>query len=85
MFDFAPSFEFCDSDSQDIDSDTLASALATLSDGELDALQDELDFCSFAGVPSPRILSLLDGLVELDSVWQKMQKRWKVPELPAAY
>ena len=85
MFDFAPDRTFGDVSSENLDTDSLAHALSSLSDRELDALQDDLDFCSFAGVPSPRILSLLDGLTELDAVWQNLQQRWKAPQLPAAY
>ena len=32
----------------------------------LEALEDDLDFFSFAGVASPRILSLMEGAVALN-------------------
>ncbi len=68
-----------------IDADDLARSLETLSDNELLALEDELDFCSFSGAPSPRILSLLERLNGLDAGWQRLLQNRREPQVPAAY
>jgi len=58
-----------------LDSASLARALAKFSDEELDKLADELDFCGFSGVPSARILTLLNEIAELDDVWKSLYHR----------
>ena len=58
-----------------VDADTLSRRLEGLSNDELDALEDELNFCRFAGVPSPRILAILDQLTDLDAEWQAQLNR----------
>lgn len=58
-----------------VDQSMLAHALKGLSDTELDQLEDELNFASFAGLPSPRILALLDQMIELDSDWKAQLAR----------
>lgn len=52
-----------------IDDALLACDLANLSDRELAALGDDLDFCNFTGVPSTRLLKFLSGMIELDKSW----------------
>jgi len=48
----------------DLDPRALARALRSLSDADLAALEDDLDFCGFTGVPSARIVEVLtDSLV----------------------
>ena len=75
MFDFANDRPFDARTETIVDADTLSRRLEGLSNDELDALEDELDFCRFAGVPSPRILAILDQLTELDAEWQAQLKR----------
>ncbi|MCV6592979.1 MAG: hypothetical protein OIF48_08520 [Silicimonas sp.] len=58
-----------------VDQTLLNNALAALSDEDLNQLEDELNFARFAGLPSARILSLLDELMELDSAWKAQLKR----------
>lgn len=58
-----------------LDAASLARALAKLCDKELDKLADELDFCGFSGVPSVRILTLLNEIAELDEVWKSLYQR----------
>ena len=58
-----------------VDDELLGRALQGLSDEELDHLQDELDFANFAGLPSPRILALLDKLMGLDKAWKAQLSR----------
>ena len=52
-----------------VDATRLRETLAGLSDAELEKLADELDFCAFAGLPSTRILSVLDKVTDLDDGW----------------
>lgn len=58
-----------------VDQTLLNNALAELSDEDLNQLEDELNFARFAGLPSARILSLLDELMELDSAWKAQLSR----------
>lgn len=84
MFDCAYHFPF-DENPGLIDREVLESKLARMSDAELAALEDDLDFCSFAGVPSARVLDVLGDLVELDSEWQKLRANRQNLEVPAAF
>ena len=58
-----------------LDTRGLERALAKFSDKDLDKLADELDFCSFSGLPSARILAVLDDLGELDATWTTLYRR----------
>ena len=75
MFDIANDRQFDDLTDTIVDAETMAHALENLSNDELDALQDDLDFCRFAGVPSARILRILDRLTNLDADWQAQLQR----------
>ena len=75
MLDAANCRLFDDAKATLIDPVLLADALAQLSDRELVKLEDELDFCTFAGVPSPRILRLLDEMFDLDARWKDQLER----------
>ena len=75
MFDFANDRQFDGETETIVDADTLSRRLEGLSNDELDALEDELDFCRFAGVTSPRILTILNQLTELDAQWQAQLDR----------
>ena len=66
MFDFACEAASCETLGSDLDADFLACLVSALSDRELEALEDDLNFYSFAGVASPRILSLMEGAVALN-------------------
>jgi hypothetical protein len=58
-----------------VDHSILSRMLKGLSDAELEQLEDELNFASFAGLPSPRILALLDQMIELDDAWKAQLQR----------
>ena len=58
-----------------VDDELLSRALSGLTDEELDQLADELDFARFAGLPSPRILAMLDEMMDLDSAWKAQLDR----------
>ncbi len=63
----------------------LSAALERMSDEELDALEDDLDFCNFTGVPTVRVLEVLKDLTELDEGWQQMLKVKSRPAVPQPY
>lgn len=67
------------------DVERLQARLSKLSDDELAALEDDLDFCNFTGVPTLRVLEVLKGLTDLDSGWKKMLDRKASPSVPIAY
>ncbi|MEM6385275.1 MAG: hypothetical protein AAF718_03460 [Pseudomonadota bacterium] len=67
------------------DMDRLQAKLAKLTDAELAALEDDLDFCNFTGVPTLRVLEVLEELTDLDQGWKKMLDRKTSPEVPVAY
>ena len=67
------------------DQDRLQDALASMSDEELMALEDDLDFCNFTGVPSKRVLEVLKDVIVLDSGWKAMLSSKTGPVLPAVY
>lgn len=48
----------------------LCDVIARLSDGDLAALEDELDFFAFTGVPSDRMLRIMKQAGRLDDAWQ---------------
>lgn len=67
------------------DETRLRAILAKMSDEELAALEDDLDFCNFTGVPSIRVLRVLKNLTVLDQGWKRMLEREATPALPSAY
>ena len=67
------------------DQKRLATALSTMSDEDLAALEDDLDFCNFTGVPTVRVLEVLKELTELDDGWEQMLKRKRTPDVPRPY
>ena len=85
MFDLAYYTPFQASDPDTIDQETLEARLGRLSDAELSALEDDLDFCRFTGVPSARILDVLDLVTTLDNEWQKLRVNRVTPSVPAAF
>lgn len=44
--------------------------IGRLNDSDLAALEDELDFCVFTGIPSPRMLEIMDAAGVLDREWR---------------
>ena len=74
-----------DTKSDLFDENRLQAALSKMSDAELAALEDDLDFCNFTGVPTVRVLELLKDLTVLDNGWKKMLERKRSPALPTAY
>lgn len=58
-----------------IDQSELSNALNSMTDAELEQLEDELNFAIFAGLPSPRILALLNDMIDLDSAWKAQLDR----------
>jgi len=67
------------------DEERLQARLSKLSDAELAALEDDLDFCNFTGVPTLRVLEVLEDLTELDKGWKKMLDRKTSVALPNPY
>lgn len=51
----------------------IGDAVARLSDEELLRLADDLDFYSFAGVPTRRMLDVLANAGELDPAWDDLR------------
>lgn len=49
---------------------SLKSVFATMSEEELDAFEDDLNFCRFTGLPSPRLIELLNQVSNLDGAEQ---------------
>lgn len=68
-----------------IDPTVLESALSRLSDDELERLEDDLDFCNFAGVPSRRVLEVLQKVVDLDAGWKRLLEMNALLTVPEAY
>lgn len=63
----------------------LQARLSKLSDAELAALEDDLDFCNFTGVPTVRVLDVLKDLTVLDREWRRMLEKQDKPPLPSPY
>ena len=83
---FAVNYRFDVPDAQDqIDPAILETTLSRLSDKELSMLEDDLDFCNFAGVPSPRVLEVLAKVVDLDEGWKALMGRNTRLSVPEAY
>ena len=75
MSSIDPIHTFGEQNQAGLDVRGLQQALANFSDKDLDKLADELDFCSFSGLPSARILALLADLGELDGAWTSLYRR----------
>ncbi len=67
------------------DETRLFAALARMSDDDLAALEDDLDFCNFTGVPTTRVLEVLKDLTVLDRGWKKMLDNRATPPVPTPY
>lgn len=76
MFDVTP---------DPFDHKRLEATLAHMSDEELNALEDDLDFCNFTGVPTVRVLEVLNDLTELDEGWQRMLATRSSPAIPQPF
>ncbi len=63
----------------------LYDALAKMSDEDLAALEDDLDFCNFTGVPTTRVLDVLKDLTALDKGWERMWRTRSDLIVPSAY
>ena len=70
---------------EDFDEGKLQAALSRLSDDDLAALEDDLDFCNFTGVPSVRVLKLLKDIVDLDAGWNNILEKGDGLKVPSAY
>lgn len=68
-----------------VDFNRVETALSHLTDAELAALEDDLDFCNFTGFPSPRVLEILKELSLLDQGWTDMHNRKPEAEVPPAF
>ncbi|MDH5622522.1 MAG: hypothetical protein OEY74_10610 [Gammaproteobacteria bacterium] len=68
-----------------IDPTVLEATLSSLSDEELARLEDDLDFCNFAGVPSPQVLKVLEKVVELDDGWKTLLRKSPRLTVPRPY
>lgn len=74
-----------DSKLEMFDEARLYDALAQMSDDDLAALEDDLDFCNFTGVPTTRVLDVLKELTALDKGWEKMWRTRSDLIVPSAY
>ncbi len=74
-----------DSKLEMFDEARLYDALARMSDDDLAALEDDLDFCNFTGVPSTRVLDVLKDLISLDKGWERMLRKRSDLIVPSAY
>ena len=85
MFDFATEQNVRTVPLDIVDAETLSQVLSSLADDELTALEDELDFCTFAGVPSTRILRVLSKVTDLDAGWDRQLRAEVDPVVPQVY
>ncbi len=85
MFDFASDHAVRSVPLDIVDAETLSQAISSLADDELAALEDDLDFCSFAGVPSTRILRVLSKVTDLDAGWDRQLRVEADPLVPQVY
>ncbi len=69
----------------DFDPEELQAALSRLSDEDLAALEDDLDFCNFTGVPSVRVLEVLRQFIDLDKGWSRILENKSGLKIPSAY
>ena len=68
-----------------LDMNALTAKLRSLSDDELHALEDDLNFCGFTGLPTTRILRVLNDVGELDGQWQELLTKGVSPPLPQSF
>ena len=59
-----------------LDPVVLAGEIARLSDEELSELEEDLEFCRGTGVPSLRILEIVNRMARLDRDWRRLFE-WK--------
>jgi len=59
-----------------LDPEVLASEIARLDDSDLDELEEDLEFCRGTGVPSLKILEIVNRLSTLDRDWRRLFE-WK--------
>ena len=85
MFDFVSEHAVQTVPSDIVDAESLSQVISSLADDELAALEDELDFCSFAGLPSTRILRVLSTVTDLDAGWDRQLRVEADPVVPQAY
>ena len=70
MFDVHEGPHFDGEFFQVIDDDLFNSALAEMTDQELDNLAAELEHCIYWGMLSPTVRHMLNQLAELDAAWK---------------
>lgn len=61
---------------------SLEDMIAQLNDAELAVLEDELDFFAFTGVPSKRMLEIMDQAGVLDDGWRLLLGAQEAPVVP---
>ena len=61
---------------------SLEDIISALSDADLAILEDELDFFGFTGVPSPKMLDVMDRAGLLDENWQNLLAANRSPDVP---
>lgn len=60
----------------------LTDIITALDDAELAALEDDLNFFGFTGVPSRRILEIMDRAGALEGKWDKLLDGNYRPDIP---
>ena len=68
--------------SSDLGQNAFMQIIGGMSDAELAALEDELNFYLFAGLPSHRILAIMDRAGILKPEWRKILQSEVVQSLP---
>lgn len=61
---------------------SLEDIISALSDTDLAILEDELDFFGFTGIPSLKMLDVMDRAGLLDENWQNLLAANRGPEVP---
>lgn len=59
-----------------LDPSVLAGEIARLSDEELSELEEDLEFCRGTGVPSLKMLEIINRMASLDRDWRRLFE-WK--------
>jgi hypothetical protein len=84
MLDFDVSADEADKVSpEDTAQNAFMQIIGGMSDAELAALEDELNFYLFAGLPSHRILAIMDRAGILNPEWRKILQSEAVQSLPS--